>query len=176
MVHAWSLSKALCLAAIAAVPLIGGQAAVQPPETAAPAGITASPFIGAWELDVTRMPDTYGPPPKKVIYTFSGADAGQWQATIDITAPDGGVRHVALRYRLDGRAAESSGDTYEGHQAALHAPAPNVLVMGIARDKRPASVRTYVVSPNGQDMTEAAADVDPSGTPFVRLFHYKRAR
>jgi hypothetical protein len=48
--------------------------------------------------------------------------------------------------------------------------------MGIARDKRPASVRTYVISPNGQNMTEAAADVDASGTPFVRLFHYKRVR
>lgn len=134
----------------------------------------SSPFLGEWELDLTRMPDTYGPPPKKVIYTFADIGSGQWRTTIDITAPDDSVRHMAIQYRRDGRVAQSEGNTYEGEDAAINAPAPDVLVMSISREKRLGSVRTYVISPNGQEMTEAAANVDRTGMPFVRNFYFKR--
>ena len=68
------------------------------------------------------------------------------------------------------------GDTADADSAAFHSPAPNVLVMSQARDARFVGARVYVVSADGQEMTEAAAGVDGSGAPFVRNFHFRRIR
>ena len=64
-----------------------------------PSTETSSAFLGRWELDLTRLPDTYGPPPKRVTYSFEDVGNGQWLTRIDISAPDASVRHVVLRYR-----------------------------------------------------------------------------
>ncbi len=141
---------------------------------AAAAQSAPSPFLGSWELDLARMPAGYGPPPKRVVYTFRDAGAGSWRTTIDITAPDDAVRHMAVTYRPDGTAAAGEGDTGEADSAAIMATAPNVLVMGLGKNRALGSVRTYVVSPDGREMTEAAANVDDKGAPFVRRFHFRR--
>jgi hypothetical protein len=60
--------------------------AVARPEDPAAAG--RSPFLGTWELDLSRMPANYGPPPRRVLYIFEDAGAGQWRTTVDITAAD----------------------------------------------------------------------------------------
>ncbi|AQR75873.1 hypothetical protein BXU08_12425 [Sphingomonas sp. LM7] len=139
--------------------------------TAAP-----SPFLGIWELDLTRMPETYGAPPKRVIYTFEDAGAGHWRTKVDITAPDDSVRHMAIRYRRDGKMAPGEGDTSEADSAAVNSPAPDVLVMSLSKNKALGSVRVYTVSADGREMTEAAANVDGTGAPFVRNFHFRRIR
>lgn len=69
---------------LAAALLTGGAASAQSP----------SPFLGEWELDLTRMPADYGPPPKKVLYTFTDIGAGKWRTTIDITATDIGAAGI----------------------------------------------------------------------------------
>lgn len=135
-----------------------------------------SPFFGTWELDLSRMPDSYGPPPKRVTFSFSDAGAGQWRTEIDITAPDDSVRHSAVQYRRDGKMVMGEGDTREADSAAFVSPAPNVLVMGLAKNRSLGAVRTYVISPNGEEMTESAANVDEQGAPFVRNFHFRRIR
>lgn len=155
-------------AALAATMLSAGPAAL------ASAYATPSPFAGEWELDLTRMPATYGPPPRRVVYAFRDLGGGTWQTKIAITAPDGSVRNMAVRYRRDGQAGESSGDLSEGDSAAINMPAPNVLVMSIAKDKALASVRVYAISGTGREMTESAADVDVNGAPYVRKFHFRR--
>lgn len=159
--------------------LVGGAAygptVAQPGNGATPA-TEASPFFGEWELDLNRMPTTYGPPPSRVLYAFEDAGAGQWRTTIDIMSPDGKVRHMAVQYRRDGAMAPGSGDSAESDSAAFMSPAPNILVMSLAKDKRLGSVRTYTISADGREMTESAADVDKDGIPFVRNFHYKRLR
>ncbi len=86
---------------LAAALLTGGTASAQ----------SQSPFLGEWELDLTRMPANYGPPPKKVLYTFTDIGAGKWRTTIDITAPDDSVRHIAIQYRRDGHVGQNDGDT-----------------------------------------------------------------
>ena len=45
----------------------------------ASAATRQSPFLGKWELDLTRMPDTYGPPPKRVTFTFQDVGSEQWR-------------------------------------------------------------------------------------------------
>ena len=95
---------------VAAAALIAcGQAAAQPtdPDTGTEAASPAaahSPFFGEWELDLNRMPETYGPPPKRVTFTFEDAGSGMWRTKVEITAPDGSVRRAAVKYRRDGRA------------------------------------------------------------------------
>lgn len=133
-----------------------------------------SPFLGTWELDLTRMPDTYGPPPKRVVYAFKDVGAGQWTTTIDITGRDDKVRHIAIRYRRDGKAVTGEGDTADGDTAAVGTPQPDVLVMSLATGGKLGSVRTYTVSADGKEMTESAANVTNGGEPFVRFFHFKR--
>lgn len=169
---------ALFLPAAAAALIVGGHAIAQPanPAGAASAMTAQSPFFGRWELDLTRMPDTYGPPPKRVIYTFDDAGSGIWRTKINITAPDDSVRHIAIRYRRDGRAVQGEGDTVDGDSAAVNSPAPNVLVMSVGKNKGLASVRVYAISADGEEMTESAADVNGEGAPFVRNFHFRRVR
>lgn len=132
-----------------------------------------SPFLGKWALDVKSMPVTYGAPPKSVTYEFVDLGKGRWETRIHIV-DDGGVRDMAVGYRRDGQANAGSGYAGEGDFAAVNSPAPNVLVMSLARDKQLESVRTYAISANGREMTESAADVDDAGVPFVRNFHYRK--
>jgi hypothetical protein len=134
-----------------------------------------SPFLGKWELDVKNMPATYGSPPKSVTYEFVDLRNGRWETRIHIV-DDGGVRDMSVSYRRDGQANMSSGYAGEGDTAAVNSPAPNVLVMSLAREKQLESVRTYAISADGKEMTESAADVDDNGVPFVRNFRFTRAR
>jgi hypothetical protein len=143
---------------------------------AATPAVDRSPFLGQWELDLTRMPDTYGPPPKRVTFRFDDVGSGKWLMTVEITAPDDSIRRMAVEYRRDGRAVKGQGDTAEGDSVAVNSPAPNVLVLSMAKDKMLNGVRTYAVSPDGREMTESAANVDVSGAPFVRNFHFRRIR
>lgn len=162
---------AFAFAASAQIPSAGAAAIQTAQETA-----ERSPFLGTWELDLTRMPDTYGPSPKRVTYDFADLGSGEWRTSVEITAPDDSVRHIAVRYRRDGGAVRGEGDSADGDTAAFISPAPNVLVMSLAKDGVPMGVRTYVVSPDGHEMTEAAAGVDGSGAPFVRNFHFRRVQ
>ena len=140
----------------------------------ASAATQRSPFIGKWELDLTRMPDTYGPPPKRVTFTFQDVGSEQWRTTVEITGRDDSVRHVAVQYRRDGRMVRGEGDDSEGDSAAFKSPAPNILVMSQGKEKTLAGVRVYSISVDGNEMTESAANVDSTGAPFVRNFYFKR--
>ena len=81
---------------------------------------------------------------------------------------------MAVSYRRDGQANSGSGYAGEGDAAAVNSPAPNVLVMSLAREKQLESVRTYAISAGGREMIESAADVDDAGVPFVRNFRFTR--
>lgn len=169
MSHLRPSLRALFVPAAATALILGSPAAAGP-------AAERSPFLGEWELDLTRMPDSYGPPPKRVTYSFEDLGADKWRTEVDIAAPDGSVRHVAMEYRRDGRAVQALGDRVDGDSGALISPAPNVLVLSIAKEKGLASVRVYAVSADGKEMTESAASVDGQGAPFVRNFHYRRIR
>lgn len=165
----------LSLIAAAAIASVAGHAPAQPNQP--PSRVTApSPFTGRWELDLTRMPSTYGPPPKRVVYDFQDISGGKRRLTVDITGQDDSVRHMAVSYRPDGTTARSEGETSEADSAAIMTPAPNVLILNLARAKMPGSVRVYIVSASGNEMIESAAALDAQGEPFVRNFHYTRLR
>ena len=175
--------RAYFLRAAAAALILGGLAQPGDPGLAAPfasppaggAAAEPSPFLGEWELDLTRMPDDYGPHPKRVTFRFEDVGSGQWLTRVEIIAPDDSVRRMAVRYRRDGQAVQGEGDTADADSAAFNSPAPNVLVMGMAKDGGLVGVRVYAISADGNEMTESAAGVR-GGVPFVRNFHFRRIR
>ena len=175
MLHLPLHRSAMVLAAAATVVSLASEAIARPDgvRSEAPA---PSPFMGRWELDLTRMPSTYGPPPKRVVYGFQDIGQGKWRMVVDITGQEGSVRHMAASYRPDGTMVPSEGDTSEADSVAVMTPAPDVLVLNIAKARMPGSVRVYVVSANGNEMTESAAALNGKGEPFVRNFRYKRLR
>ena len=81
---------------------------------------------------------------------------------------------MVSRYTRDGRAVKIGGDQLEADSVAVTTPAPNILVMGLAKDKRPGSTRVYSVSANGMELTESAVSVGDDGLPLVRTFHFTR--
>jgi hypothetical protein len=48
--------------------------------------------------------------------------------------------------------------------------------MSLSRNRVLGSVRAYAISADGKEMTESAANVENTGAPFVRNFHFKRVR
>lgn len=162
-----------CRQPIAAIVALGLTAIASPLAAASPTA--RSPFLGEWELDVKTIPATYGTPPESVTYDIVDLHNGRWETRIHIV-DDHGVRDMAVSYARDVRANSGSGYAGEGDSAAVNSPAPNVLVMSLAKDKGLESVRVYAVSADGKTMTESAADVDDDGKPFVRNFRFTRAR
>src|SRR3546814_19301825 len=57
-------------------------------EGLAPPAAGQSPFLGKWELDLARMPDTYGPAPKRVTFAFEDVGSGRWRTVIEIHPPN----------------------------------------------------------------------------------------
>lgn len=178
MPHARPKARPLFSSVIAVILVCSGPATAQSADRVSEpvASAAQSPFIGDWELDLSRMPENYGPPPKMVTFTFEDVGSGMWRTRVEITAQDDSVRRAAIQYRRDGRAVRGEGDQMEGDSAALSSPAPNVLVMSMAKDNGLSGVRVYSVSVDGREMTESAASVDNTGAPFVRNFHFRRIR
>ncbi len=152
-------------------------AGVAPKPIATPSATAArSAFLGKWELDLTRMPDTYGPSPNRVLFEFQEIGEGKWRTTIDITDRDGSVRRMAMAYRPDGTPTPAEIPNGEADSVAVLLPVPEVLVVNLGRAKTLGSVRVYTMLAGGNEMIESAAGINGEGQPFVRTFHFKRVR
>jgi hypothetical protein len=136
----------------------------------------ASPLLGSWAVDVSRLPMPPGSRPKSVTITFSDAGGGKWTAKVDILGGDGSERHMTSTYALDGTPAGIQGDTTEADVGAVKTPAPNVMVLELAKGGVPASTRVYTVAPDGKTMIETAAYAGPDGKPFLRTNYFNRIK
>jgi hypothetical protein len=125
----------------------------------------ASPLLGSWAVDVSRL-----------TITFSDAGGGKWTAKVDILGGDGSERHMTSTYALDGTPAGIQGDTTEADVGAVKTPAPNVMVLELAKGGVPASTRVYTVAPDGKTMIETAAYAGPDGKPFLRTNYFNRIK
>lgn len=155
------------------VPLIVS-AAIGSPAWAEPA--PAPPLIGRWALDVARLPMAPEARPKSVVIAFAETSDGKWQTTVDITAPDGAVRHMESRYRPGEATVPVEGDQSEADRVAIAMPAPNILVLALSRQGVPGSTRVYSTAADNRSMTETAITYGDDGTPRVRLNHFTRVQ
>ena len=87
----------------------------------------AAPILGAWAVDVSRLPVPPEARPKSVTMTFSDAGAGKYRTNVDIILADGSESHGSSTYALDGTAAPVIGSP-EADVSAVIAPEPDVLV------------------------------------------------
>ena len=133
----------------------------------------ASPLIGSWAVDIARLPVPPQARPKSVTFTFSESSDGMLKMQVHIVGPDGSESHSIATASLDGEAVPVSG-SMEADVAAVKMPAPNVLVLMLAKEKAPASTRIFTVSADGKTMIETAAYFGPEGRPLMRTNHFSR--
>ena len=137
---------------------------------------SASPLLGSWAVDVSRLPMPAEARPKSVTFRFSEAGQNKWMTRVDILGGDGSERHMSSTYTLDGTAAAIEGDTAEADAGAVKLPAPNVMVLALGKGGIPASTRVYVVAPDGKTMIETAAYVGGDGKPMMRTNYFTRLK
>jgi hypothetical protein len=135
---------------------------------------SASPLLGRWAVDVSRLAMPPETRPKSVTFTFSDAGGGKWTTKVDIFGGDGSERHMSSTYALDGSPAPIQGDMAEADIGAVKLPEPNVMVLQLGKDGGPASTRVYVVAPDGKTMIETAAYTGPDGKPLMRTNYFNR--
>lgn len=140
---------------------------------AQPATPAASPLLGRWSLDVSRLPMPPQERPKSVIITFGDAGHDQWTTHVDIVYAHGEQSHASGTNRLDGTPATVSGSD-EADIGALKNPQPNVLVMTLAKRGGPASTRVYAVSPDSQSLVETSAYYGDDGRPILKTYYFTR--
>ena len=133
----------------------------------------ASPLIGSWAVDIARLPVPPQARPKSVTFTFSESGDGMLKMQVHIVGPDGSESHSVATANLDGAPAPVTG-SMEADVAAVKMPAPNVLVLMLAKEKAPASTRIFTVSADGKTMIETAAYFGPEGRPLMRTNHFSR--
>ena len=136
----------------------------------------ASPLLGSWAVDLSRLPIPPEARPKSVTITFSDAGADKWRINVDILGGDGSARHMTSTYTPDGTPSAIEGDTAEADIAAVKIPAPNVMVLELGKGGMPASTRVYTVAPDGKTMIETAASTGADGKPSLRTNYFSRVR
>ncbi|SFR95080.1 hypothetical protein SAMN05216570_1119 [Dyella sp. OK004] len=136
---------------------------------------SASPLIGRWTVDVSRLPMPPEARPKSATIAFADAGEGKWTTHVDIVDAGGGESHAVGTTALDGTAAPVQGSP-EADTVALKSPAPNVLVMALAREGVPASTRVYAVAADGKSLVETAVYFGDNGLPIMRTHYFTRVR
>lgn len=157
----------LCLSGllfVASVPAIVHAGEAQP-----------SPLIGEWSVDLERLPMPPEARPRSVRIVFAEAEAGAMNTRVEVVYGEGQRMSAVAITRLDGTPAQVTG-SLEADETATTLPAPNVLVMQLARGGIPASTRVFTVSADGSTMTETVAYVGADGHPLMRTNHFNRVR
>ena len=134
----------------------------------------ASPLLGSWAVDLSRLPMPPEARPKSVTITYSDAGGGKWRADVDVLRPDGSKDHAESVYPLDGTPVPVAGN-FEADTTAARLPEANVMIMALAKGGIPASTRIYTVAPDGKTMTETAVYFR-DGQPVMRTNHFTRVK
>jgi len=110
------------------------------------------PLVGSWSLDASEMPEQERP--QRVTMTFRASPDGKWTTRVEIVAPDGSIKHSESTAALDGVAVPITGNMDFIDSVALRQPAPDTLVMTLAKAGNRVSTRVYTVAKDLKSMTE----------------------
>ncbi|HTE41753.1 MAG TPA: hypothetical protein VK629_13050 [Steroidobacteraceae bacterium] len=141
--------------------------------SAAPA--SASPLIGRWAVDISRLPIPPEARPRSVTITFTNAGNESLTMQVKIVDAAGAEINSVGTGTLDGKATSVAGSP-EADLSAMKMPAPDVLVLALGKDRLPASTRIYAVSEDGKTMIETAVYFESDGLPVMRTNYFTRAR
>lgn len=167
------LPKILVLASAAALAYSLGAAAT----SGSSIGVhpAASPLLGSWSLDTSRMPAPPGQRPVSVRFTFADAGENKWTTHVDIVYAPGEEVHSVGTAALDGTLFVVK-NSPEADTAAVKQPAPNVLVMALQKEGVLVSTRTYAVMPDGRTLVETAVYPGHAGAPVMKTNYFTRIR
>jgi hypothetical protein len=138
---------------------------------------SASPLIGSWAVDVSRLPIPPQARPKSVTITFADASGGAWTTHVDIVDAGRAESHAVGTATLDGKPTPVTGSV-EADIAAVEMPVPNVLVLSLSKGGTPASTRIYAVAADGKTMIETVVYFWDRGQPIplMRTNYFRRVR
>jgi len=123
------------------------------PEAAETAQAAAAmPLAGKWSLDVARLPENERP--VSVTITFEPQADGRIHTLVWIANRDGGTIKAESTAATDGVPVPVGGNFAEIDSVALRQPAPDTLVMTLAKGGERFSTRVYTVAKDGRSMTE----------------------
>ena len=143
------------------------------PQATAAASSPASPLVGHWAVDVSKLPMPPKDRPKSVTLDFQVATEGKWSTRVEIVDQSGGTMHSESILPLDGTPGRATGN-YWVDICSAKMPNPNVLVMQFAYQGNPVSTRVYSVSGDGRTLTETEAFFKKDGTPALRTAIFTR--
>ncbi|MFM5883773.1 MAG: response regulator transcription factor [Novosphingobium sp.] len=129
-----------------------------------------SPLEGQWSLDVMRIPAEERP--RSVTIAFAQA-GGNWHTQVEIVAPDGSVQRAESTASPDGVLVPVSGNMGFIDTASIRQPAPNTLVMTLAKNGAPVSTRVYTAAKDGKTMTETIVWAS-GGIPQLETTYFNR--
>lgn len=132
----------------------------------------AAPLAGKWSLDVARLPENERP--VSVTITFTPQTDGRMHTLVWIANRDGGTIKAESTAATDGVPVAVDGNFAEIDSVALRQPAPDTLVMMLAKGGERFSTRVYTVAKDGRSMTETivwanGAMPEPRTTTFNRV-------
>jgi DNA-binding CsgD family transcriptional regulator len=132
----------------------------------------AAPLAGKWSLDVARLPENERP--LSVTITFTPQADGRMHTLVWIANRDGGTIKAESTAATDGVPVPVGGNFAEIDSVALRQPAPDTLVMTLAKGSERFSTRVYTVAKDGKTMTETivwanGAMPEPRTTTFNRV-------
>ena len=136
---------------------------------------SASPLLGSWAVDTTRLTMPPEARPKSVTIIYSDVGGGKWKTNVEVVLPDGKTVGATSTYVPDGSPVPVEGH-FEADTAATRLPEPGVMVTALARGGVPGSMRTYTVSADGKAMTETVVYFKAGGIPAMRTNHFNRVR
>ncbi len=132
--------------------LAAGTATLPDAADTAQSAQATSPLAGRWLLDVARLPENERP--LGVTITFTPQADGRMHTVVSIANRDGGMIRAESTAAIDGVAVPVGGNFAAIDSVALRQPAPDTLVMTLAKGGERVSTRVYTVAKNGQSMTE----------------------
>jgi hypothetical protein len=132
---------------------------------------TAQPFLGAWTVDVSKLP--VPEPPASVTIRWTDAGAGKLTMSVDIVDRRGVKTHADSTFTLDGTPARAVG-SLDVDIVSMTMPSYRVLVMGAGMAGNPSNTRIFAVSSDGRRMTETIVSHGPGGVPSTRVNQWTR--
>jgi hypothetical protein len=157
------------LAAVLLISALNSQSAVAADEK------FSSSLLGAWAVDISRLPMAPETRPKSVTITFTEEGKDRLRTRVEVIDPAGGKLEADGVTPLDGTPTAVKSN-FEADLSATFMPRPEVLVMQLAKNGRPASTRIYAVGADGKSMIETVAYFDSAGRPVLRKNYFTKLR
>jgi hypothetical protein len=166
---ALALASVITLASSVTVAATTASSVVAPPQL-----LAASPLLGSWSLDTSRMPMPPEQRPKSVRFTFGDEGDNKLAMRVDIVYAPGQEVHSAGEAALDGTPSAVK-NSPEADTASFKQPAPNVLVMALQRNGVLVSTRIYSVMPDDHNLVETTVYPGKDGLLVMKTNYFVRS-